>query len=77
MMGIRGPTAEGLHREGECNHQFFGKDGGFPGKEIILDFVGKQQSRGKTWGKSGLRVVKIVIIWGGVLGDLSRRECDL
>jgi len=70
MMGIRGPTAKGPHRKGECNHRFFGEDGGLPWREIILDFGDKQQSRGKTWGKSRLRAVIIVIIWGGVLGGL-------
>jgi len=45
---IRGPTAEGLLGEGECNHHFFGMDGGLLGREIIINFVGKQQGRGKT-----------------------------
>jgi len=67
--GIRGSTAEGHIREEECNHHFFGEDGGLLGREII-NFVGKQQSRGKTWGTSGVRVVTIVIIWEGVLGGL-------
>jgi len=48
--GIRGPTAEGLLREGECNHHFFGMDWGRPGREIKINFVGKQQSRGKKVG---------------------------
>jgi len=53
----QGPTADGLHGEGECNHPFFGVDGGIPGRVIIIHFGVKQQSLGKTWGKSGLRVV--------------------
>jgi len=32
-------------------------DGGIPGRVIIIHFGVKQQSLGKTWGKSGLRVV--------------------
>jgi len=47
-MGIRVPTAEMLHRQGECNHHFFGVDGGRPVRKILLNFVGKQQGRGKT-----------------------------
>jgi len=31
MIKNQGPTAEGLHREGECNHHFYGEDGGFQG----------------------------------------------
>jgi len=29
--GIRGPTVEGLFREGECNHHFSGSRGGSQG----------------------------------------------
>jgi len=46
--GIRGSTAEGLLRKKKCNHHFFGKYGRLPGREIIINFVGKQQGRGKT-----------------------------
>jgi len=30
-IGIREPTAEGLHREGECNHNFSGRMAAFQG----------------------------------------------
>jgi len=63
--GIRGPAAEGLIREGECNHHLFKVNGGHPEKEI--HFVGEQ-----SWGKSGVRVVSSVIIWGGALKGLVR-----
>jgi len=67
--GIQGRTAEGLLREGECNHHFFGKLGGLPVREIIKKFGGKQ-----TWGeigdKDGRGVVLIVIIWEDVLRGL-------
>jgi len=51
---------------------FFRGGWGLAEREIIIHFRGKQQSRGKTWGKGkgGLRVVIIVIIWGDVLGGL-------
>jgi len=62
MMGIREPTAEGLHREDECNHHFFGEEGGLPGREKIIHFGGKHQNQGKTWGEGGLRAVIMVII---------------
>jgi len=65
-----GKNSRGAPPKGECNHHFFRMDGGLPGREIIKKFVAKQQSRGKTCGKSGVRVVTIVIIWEGVLEGL-------
>jgi len=67
--GIRGPTAEGLLQVGECNHHFFGLEGGLTGRVIIIHFRGK-----RTWGeignKDGQGVVLNVIIWEDVLGGL-------
>jgi len=68
-MGIQGPTAEVLHRQGECNHHFFGVDGGLPGRKIVIHFGGKQ-TWGEIGGKNGRKVVLIVIIWGDVLAGL-------
>jgi len=67
--GIRGPTAEGLLREGECNHHFFGVDGGLTGRVIVIHFRGKL-TWGKIGDKDGRGVVLIVIIWADVLGGL-------
>jgi len=54
-MGVidnQGPTVEGLHREGECNHHFFGEDGGHQGREIIIHF----RANNKVGAKLGAKV---------------------
>jgi len=52
MMGNRGPTTEGVCHEGGCSHNFLGAERGPLVVEIIVGLVGKQQIRGKTWGKT-------------------------